>query len=715
MDDRLQMLVYLALATALVAPLMEPGYYLTLDMQFGPNSFSNSQFGDFYGFAPSSYGAYFPLKMALSAISELVSVELAEKLLIFSIFLLCGLSMHLALPRELGASRLYGGMLYMINPFVFIRFLAGHWSLLLSYSLWPIALAWFMEFLDRPNDMRILAKVALATSAAAVSSHGVIMLLAAYAVVFSFRAFRLGKAAELLKPSLILALTVLALNSYWIIPTALLFGQTYNPAPAAAYLQDFSPTDRSLSVEAAVLSMHGFWRGGFFQTKDILPEWPILFIAIVLLSAAGALYLFRIKRYLAVSLIVIFLAAFLLALGRSSPVSWVFTAMGNAVPVHMLFRDSQKFVGLLCLAYSFLGAYGVHSIRSLFPRISPVFLIASLLIVIAFDYSIFGFQGQVGITNYPEDWYRAERIIQSDPVNSSILALPPYLYGTYPWLNSVQKTLGTPASQFFSKPVITSSAVVTANVYGDTRDSWGNYLSYLFKKRQYVNDTASILAPLNVRYILIFKQYDIYDNYLWLFQRRGGVRDIELVYEGESAYLFRNNLAGGSIYASEDPGLEGFWSLVDSGAAGLIWQDGAFEKMHPFKYLIGPSNSTYIVLPNPDGSYFEYNGQSASDWHGIGSVFINTGPGFIINRLYYATLALFALSWSLALILLCGHSLRHAAAAALFGAAIFFLAGEGILYPVHLGALLIMTASAGLIVFNFEDLRGTINRFNKLK
>jgi len=705
MDERLQRLLYPALAAIIMVPLMASGYYLTLDMQFGPNSFSNFQFSDFYGFAPSSYGAYFPLRMVMAALSTAISVEIIEKLLIFSIFAICGLSMHLALPRELGSSRLYGGLLYMINPFIFIRFLAGHWALLLSYSLWPLAAKWFLDFLDGPRDNRNFAKVALITSAAAISSHGVIMLLIAYALIFCFHAAANKKAAGLLKPSLILALTVLAINLYWIAPTALLFGETYKPASADAYLEDFGPTDRSLPVEAAILTMHGFWRGGFSQTKDVFPQWPYVFIILLLLSVAGAFFLYRQKPRLLGAMIAVFFAGFLLALGASGPLLWAFTLLGERVPIYMLFRDSQKFVGLMCLAYSYLGAFGLNGIRRMLPRISTPALCIAIAAVLLYDFSIYGFQGQVGISQYPEDWYGADRVIAADPTPSYILVIPPYLYNSYPWVMSVQKTLGTPASQFFSKPVITSSAVITSNVYGDTSDSWGDYVEYLFQRRQFVNDTADILAPLNIRYILLYKPYENSDHYLWLFKRKGGVHDIELVYEGDTLCLFRNNLARGPISGSEDPGLGGYRKIIDSGGVNLTYPDPAFAKSNPSMYFIGPSNSTYIVISIPAGAYMEYNGQPASEWHKIGSVFINTGPGTIVNRMSYLVLALFSLSWALALALLLGSARHILIGLSAFAASIFILASYGILLPVHLGAILAACAIAGLLVFNNGSFR----------
>ena len=91
-------LLYLLMAFLVMFPLLKPGYYLALDMPFGPNTFADARYGDFYGIQPSSYGAYFPIRMVMGALSDIIGTEGVEKLLLFAILFLCGFSMHLSLP-----------------------------------------------------------------------------------------------------------------------------------------------------------------------------------------------------------------------------------------------------------------------------------------------------------------------------------------------------------------------------------------------------------------------------------------------------------------------------------------------------------------------------------------------------------------------------------------------------------------------------------------
>ncbi|MCX6774218.1 MAG: hypothetical protein NTY68_04470 [Candidatus Micrarchaeota archaeon] len=174
--DRFHPLAYIAIAIIIMVPLLPSGYYLALDMQFGPNSFSGNSFKDFYGLGANSYGGQLPLNMALAAVSDIISVEWTEKILLFAILAICGIGMHTALPKELGISRYFAGLLYMLNPFVFLRFLVGHWTLLLSYAFFPLAVFSFIDFLKKPNDWSKLANAALMAMIVALSSHGAVLL-----------------------------------------------------------------------------------------------------------------------------------------------------------------------------------------------------------------------------------------------------------------------------------------------------------------------------------------------------------------------------------------------------------------------------------------------------------------------------------------------------------------------------------------------------------
>jgi len=715
LDGKLAVSVYLLMAFLVMLPLLGPGYYLALDMQFGPQSLSDIKFDDFYGIQPSSYGAYFPLRMAMGALSDIIGTEGIEKLLLFSILFLAGAGMHFSLPKEHGNARYAAGLLYMLNPFIYVRFLAGHWSLLLSYSVWPLALLSFAQFLERPKERMPFAKSALLVAFASISSHGVIILLACFALMLVFHLLKMGIGRVLAARLALLAGIILAMNLYWILPTLMLFGKTYNPASPDAYFEDFKPMTMGMSMGASLASMHGFWRGGFVYTKDVFALWWVPFLLIVAAASIGFVSLLKERALHALFLLSLLAVGFLLALGEASPLSFIFTSLGTQFPIYLLFRDSQKFVGMMCLGYALLSSYGVNHLMRSRPRWKPVLLALAILVPVIFNFGFFGFLGQIRPTQYPADWLEAARIISGDLSETNILVLPPHLYNTYSWSNANQKTLASPAGQVFGKPVIVSQSVMTEHVYSDIKDTYGGYMNYLFDKRQRINNTAELLVPLNVRYIVLLKNYSDSDSYLWLFKRKGGVEGIELVFEGPTLFLFRNNLATGPFLSTDDPGNDSFTRFYKANGGVPDLYPAEYSRINPATYRVTGSPSRYVVYVSPPDSTLRFNGSPGSPWYKLDNAFEYSGPTTVTNTIFPLVLSCFLLAWLIALILLSG---APPPAAAFLAVPIAFLAlpiTDGTLGPHGIGALLFASAAISLLVSFRVELGKQCRSFLKLK
>jgi len=691
---KLLAVVYLIVAFALMLPLLGPGYYLTLDMQFGPNSFSDFQFDEFYGYEPSSYGAYLPMKMILAAFSQIVGVEILEKILLLGILFLCGFCMHISLPEELGNSRYFGGFLYMLNPFVFVRFFAGHWTILLSYALWPLAIKFFIDFIKKPGDNRLLAKVALITTIASISSHGVLLLLISYFIIFILHlkaeSFRL-----LAKRTAILGGLILVMNLFWILPTLLLFEDVYTPASAEAYLADFGSLGGDMPLPTAILTMHGFWREGFTYTKDVFGLWYIPYLIIVALSVLGFFVLFRKNRKYSISLAIIFIIAFLISLGASSPLAGIFTILENRIPIHFVFRDSQKFVGLLCLVYSVFGTYGVHYLTQKIDGYKKTALLIALIsIPVLYNFGFFGFLGQIGLTAFPQDWIEADRIIAADDTQSNIVVLPLHRYLMYPWVNNTQKTLGNPAAQFFSKPVIMVHNIETEHIYSDVNDPRGEYLAYMFDNRRYINNTAEMLLPLNARYIILLKNDEDSIHYLYLFYRMNGVEDIEKIYEGPSLYLFRNNLVKGPFISSEENGSKNFMDLMNKTYSTEI----KYEEITPASYYVLESPLPYLVFTRSYNRFIEFKETAVLPWYELANGFVFTKEGTLENRLFYYTAMLFLLSWLTAISLILNVGRRQIAILVIAFVLIYLFMSNGLLKPSLIGWFIVVSVCSAVVL-----------------
>ena len=139
--------VFSILSLVLVMNFFSPGYILTLDMIFTPDTFRISD--SFYGL--SNQYSTLPLYAFLDFLSIFFSNEIIQKLLFFLVFFVSGVSMYKLCPEEWGIGRYFAGFLYMINPFIYVRFLAGHWLILLAYAVSPIVIKSFMDFFEFPS------------------------------------------------------------------------------------------------------------------------------------------------------------------------------------------------------------------------------------------------------------------------------------------------------------------------------------------------------------------------------------------------------------------------------------------------------------------------------------------------------------------------------------------------------------------------------------
>jgi hypothetical protein len=142
----IHLIFYLALSLTILGFLLKPGYILSLDMIFGP-----SPKPDFYGFGGPVFGGGILLSSLVQLCSSLAPTWVIQKLFLLLIFFLSGVSAYSLIETKSRAPRYFAGILYAINPFIYVRLLAGHWVLLLAYAITPFAIKYFLKFLDTPQ------------------------------------------------------------------------------------------------------------------------------------------------------------------------------------------------------------------------------------------------------------------------------------------------------------------------------------------------------------------------------------------------------------------------------------------------------------------------------------------------------------------------------------------------------------------------------------
>lgn len=323
--------------------------------------FDNSFFLDFIPRQNNNldllYGKEIPVfggTLFLDIISNIIPNAIFQKFILFSILFLSSFTSYKLMTKIIDSkiSSLYAGLIYMINPFVYIRTLVGQWYI--SYAVLPLSIKFFIEFLENSNKKRMIKLESLMF----IVAFNIHLLIITLIIFFLIKIFWILKYKSIkIRPMIILGILFLLLNSYWIIPLLTTNNTIINNIGEKDF-DMFDPKGGFFDIAA----MYGFWREGYIYGKDFIFGWQILFLLILGLSIFGLINYYKDKKIgiFVRSFAVIGIIGFLLAIGENGPFRWLFE---NTILIG--FRDSQKFVIMIILAYSMLGGLGIEAINKL--------------------------------------------------------------------------------------------------------------------------------------------------------------------------------------------------------------------------------------------------------------------------------------------------------------------------------------------------------------
>lgn len=636
-------LVYGLLSLCILGPLLLPGYVLNLDLFVSPSPHYTNYFYGLSEWFTSIYAinsASTPFFLVVQAVSSVIPAWVVQKLSLFLILFVAGLGAHKLFASK-GTGAYFAGIIYMINPFTYVRFLAGQWGVLASYAMFPFAIKAFFELLEKA-DRKSAIKVALfSTLVGLLQLHGFFLLLLAFLVIFVVKAIKERKALARFSHTCKYlgagAALFFALNFYWLLPL-LTAKRTIVSQIGEMDLLFFAPKPTSaLGVAFDTASMYGFWRGGYVYAKDFIPIWWLLFMFILFLVIYGFRSSFNDKNqgWVVISFGAIGVVSFLLALGASAQITRLpFEWLWEHVPLLRGFRDSQKFVALLCLAYAYLGGLGVNEFtkmlrqqRKRLGRIGMMTLVAVALVTpLVYSFTMFGFHGQLKATDYPQEWYQVNDYLKLDEDDFNVLFLPWHMYMDYSWLPNKDKRLGNPAQQFFDKLVIQGDNIEVPGIYSQSTNPISKYVEFLLRNGNDVNNLGELLAPLNVKYVIMVHEAD-YRSYDFLYRQE----DLRVDLEKPGITLFVNKHPVARVYAVDSVvyinSLEEYLELSRAQdvmehlyilGSGLTngesdgMQVPCFAKDTPLRYKVEGTRRNYTIFTVPQNvstEYWEFNGQ----------------------------------------------------------------------------------------------------------
>lgn len=534
--------LYSGVALLILWPLLGPGYILTLDMVFAPKLAM-----------PEVVTSSYMLHAALHLLNLLIPSDVIQKLLLFAILLLSGLGMHrlmrLLQPQSISAiaaqSAAYAsGLLYMINPFTYSRFMAGQYSVLLGYACLPFFVAALLRFFQEPSLKKSIILAAWTTIIGIVSIHTLGLVFVVAFIVLAQSAWKHRRDIQLLKRfakwGTVVAAVFFVTSSYWLVP--LIQGS----GPTAVSIATFRASDQSafatdgdgvIGKLVHVMRLQGFWterEGLYLLPQDELRIWGVAVILVWTLVVVGGMATWRQKRELGVLFTVSIVVAALLATGVGT------TWLANYIPFFAGYREPQKFVAIIALGYAvFVGFAVAKLIGMIHTKVGRVGVaIGFALILIGFTPVMFrGFDGQLVPRQYPPDWHTMNERLNNDDGEYKVLFLPWHLYMRYQFAGRV---IANPGDRFFDKSLLVSDDPELHGVSPAVADDQKQLVTTrILPQAPQSSVIGRQLAPLNVKYVLLAKDAD-YQTYDYLDHQT----DLQLVTETATLKLYRNTAFG---------------------------------------------------------------------------------------------------------------------------------------------------------------------------
>jgi len=665
----LPFIIYSVLGFVILWDLLLPGYILTLDMVFTPKILFPLEF---YGFNADPVGlAGLPFRLCLWALNLALPAWLIQKILLFAVFLVSGLGAHYLCEAKSSLGRFYAGFMYVLNPFIYVRFMVGHLGLLLGYCILPFLIRSFIGFLDEPKLAYGVKFALFLTLILVLDIHYVyiagLLLLALF--IFKILSLKgdLQNLGRLLGCIIFSAAVFAALNLYWLASIFLFRGKTrisvFSYNDLLAFTSKAWGTGANLFFSLAAL--YGFWRipEGYRYVSETLPGWQLIYPLMLYLSVHGFMTLHedRSRRWISRGMAAAGAASLILAAGISSPITApLFEALFAYLPFFSGMREPQKFLAVLTLAYSFLGGYGLnghHNLLGEFTGASKRDAARKLLLIIflatalasPFIYSyreLFGFYGQLRNLEYPDEWYEAKEFLDSDSSDYRVLYLPWHLYMLQSWIGRIT---ANPAPVFFGKPFLAGENMEWMGIETQSRKPEQHYMHFLLDNRERIRNFGELLAPLNIKYIVLLREVD-YMNYDFLYHQE----DLKVVYENAKVVLFENQHDTARVYWVKSMKKMENWSQIldisrnEDLLVSLYLKedrdshDYSEKRFRPLSYIVVssvmievkvPDKDGYLILADPYDDGWTVNGEEPMANLGLTNAYRVDSSGTV--RIYY--------------------------------------------------------------------------------
>jgi hypothetical protein len=417
-----------ALALAVLAPVLAPGFTLVNDMVFTPEQTLLPDSAGLGTTPPRSV----PADAVVAVLTWVLPGDLVQKLLLLAALSLGAWGAGRLVPARSLGPRLVAAAAYGWTPFVAERLFMGHWPYLLAYACLPWVAA--AGLAHRRGEAKSLARLVLWSVPAVLTPTG--GLLAA--------GVALATAGWRVLPALAL------LNAPWWVPSVSRPDAVLSAPDAVDWFA--ARAENWGGTVVSVLGTGGFWNAAVTPVSRELPVTPVLTLLVVAIAAAGWPVLVR-RLPEATRLLWLGAAGLLLALAAHLPfgaaaMRWLV----SEVPGAALLRDAQKWVAwwALPLALGFALAVEAASRRAV--------VAVAVLVPIAMTPDLaWGGMGRLDTVQYPADWAAVRDVLAGDEHAGDVVSLPMGAFRRFGWNDD--RTQLDPAPRYLPRTTVVDDTV----------------------------------------------------------------------------------------------------------------------------------------------------------------------------------------------------------------------------------------------------------------
>lgn len=544
MKKLLPYIIFAFISLSITLPFYRSGYIFLLDMVFPPQIVLAD-------YLQHGINSSFPLILIIKALSFLIPVALIQKIILSLLLFLPGVFMY-QLARQWERINLISyfqfpisilsGIFYLLNPYVYERFLAGHWLVLLGYAFFPLTLRYFLELLSAPTKKHFFKFTLLFSLLPIINLHwfyisGLFLVVLLMVNCFSQNGCLGSKTrnkksdiisspatsssddfgrGNLISNFLFLIPIFLVVNSFW------LWGffspqTTFTQISFNDFLAFQTAGDHSFGIYFNVLALYGFWQSDYVLPKDMMQFWWLLSLIIFVLFILGVIASFKKRQPLYLTLAILFLPLLILSVGAGDPLTLPITKFFyHFLPGFKGLRETGKLIGLIAFSYAVFVPLGVQKIIQNLPKLKyPIYLLALLVPTLSVSSIFWGFSDQIRAHDYPVGWYQAEQILKSRDSVGHVLVLP---WHGYPRLSFAGfKRISSPASRFFSSQTISGRAIDNVYLSETAQNDWDDKIFRLVQGLETLDSNIDFLHQQDVTHIILLREAD-YNRYGFLAQ-----------------------------------------------------------------------------------------------------------------------------------------------------------------------------------------------------